>query len=350
MNRPKFFGYIAWLKFFSISLVVYGGQIAGSLSDFITAFSMPLFFFGSGYLFVDNKYSRKVRINNLIKRLIVPYFFIHSVMYPIWITVGKNYGIDAHLDIPWYKPLIGILYGSAVDNFMIHAVPLWFLPALFVTMLYYIFFIEGRTTKQKALLLLPIGLIAFAEYKLVPVHLPWGIDVGLTALIFFTLGNIIKNSKIAVKIYDYSVLALFSSLGLIALTYWLSTTNATVFTKSCHYNNYGIYLINAVTGLSSVFLLSIFLDKVFSVLKPIRFVSLNTLFIFGFNAVAYTVIKAVIVFVLKLPLDTVGGTNPFLDIFFLIIAYLLLTPGILFFNRFAPGLVGQKKLSKRTFI
>ena len=86
--------------------------------------------FSSGFLFFCAGYLRSntFSISKRFRQFILPYFLFAIVFYIIWL-VTRHYGADAETPLEWWKPLVGILYGTTPK--LPQNAPLWFLTALF---------------------------------------------------------------------------------------------------------------------------------------------------------------------------------------------------------------------------
>ena len=114
MNTTKRILWIDYTKAICIYLVLLGhAHVSQPIADFIYSFHMPLFFFLSGCLFSYDKHPtfREFALKRF-KGLMVPYLWINLFTYLFWLLIGKNFGEDSSISIPWYSPLIGILTGN----------------------------------------------------------------------------------------------------------------------------------------------------------------------------------------------------------------------------------------------
>lgn len=159
-----------------------------ALKNLIYSFHMPLFFVLSGFLARPESFDRAFGafLRGNVRRLVVPYFLFSVVSYPIWVAsvaFGKE-GVDA----PYWKPLLGTLYGNGTDTYLVHNVALWFFACLFVTeILFYWVYRLGSSTRMA------IALVAFSALAQIDSHydlirLPWSANVALCAVGFYGLG------------------------------------------------------------------------------------------------------------------------------------------------------------------
>ena len=98
-------------------------QIWGSVTDWISVFRMPLFFFLSGYLFSFQRNSDgKLFARKRFKQIVIPYIFINIITYLFWLLVSSHYGVSADEQLtPWYGPIVAALLCNGKD--MVHNIP-----------------------------------------------------------------------------------------------------------------------------------------------------------------------------------------------------------------------------------
>lgn len=159
-----------------------------SFSHWLWTFSVPAFYFASGYIYSyikceTNRYvdSKKVLINKAL-RLLVPYLFVSSVWcVPVWVLI---YGPD-----------------EIIQKFVLGASPsqLWFLLALFwvfviAEVLHSLF--PHLIQSNKFILVSSVALycIGIVLGKLMPMDY-WQLASGFQYLIFFQFGYVFRRSK-----------------------------------------------------------------------------------------------------------------------------------------------------------
>ncbi|MCB0807227.1 MAG: acyltransferase family protein [Bacteroidales bacterium] len=194
---------IEWIdiaKGIGILLVVYGHcQPPLVVNKFIYAFHMPLFFFISGYLFSRRKKEFKPFLNGKIKRLLVPYFVFSILSIPIQYLRFRMGEIDSFTFREMFFGLFNL------DGTVIFNRPIWFLMAMFVSLLLFYFVSRLPVAGQIISALAGAGIAIFVSAQ--HVRLPFGIDVALLAFIFIVIGyqskpfiSKIENSKLQSKI------------------------------------------------------------------------------------------------------------------------------------------------------
>lgn len=171
---------VEWLdvaKGMAIILVVLGhSSLPALLNRYIFAFHMPFFFFASGYTSDFNKYSFGEYICRKAKVLLLP-FFIYSVIN----LILQPYVSDLTYQEYWVQFLSkGWL-----------AVPLWFVPVLFIALLIakLVFMIENRIMRLVLIGLLPSFSVVL---KYLDIWLPWNISVVPYASFLIVTANYFK--------------------------------------------------------------------------------------------------------------------------------------------------------------
>ena len=194
LTEKKRIGYIDCAKFIGIFLLLV--EHAGNWSDlsgrgystlklWICSFHMPLFFivYGmvSSYKGLKSWNDWKKYSLHQIKALVVPYV--------LWAMIYAN-GFGA-------KFFLGVGYGSnpSLSYANTNAV-LWFLPAMFMSTLFYQFvlnFLNDKTNRAAytRLCIWIIALIVLAQLcrKVGSIRFPWGIDIALLGTVFMLVGH-----------------------------------------------------------------------------------------------------------------------------------------------------------------
>lgn len=327
-------------KAIGIFLVVLGhANPPSGVVKLIYAFHMPLFFFISGYLFNFTKYPTTGGfIKTKAKHLLIPYLSLNIISYLFWLFVSRNYGIDNAADVPVYKPLIGMIYGNGINDFLHHCVPLWFLVCLFVVeVLFYLLF---KNVKQKLLLLLGFAIIGYLDHYFSVVRLPWGINIAFTAIVFYGIGHVCKQQldkllEAKTWLLGLSATTLIGIMGLIALRNGVPDMNSRI------YNNYTLFIIGAFSGTVALLIISKLIEDRFNRLSAFVFLSMNTLVILGFHKIIGELIKGGLWFAFDINPARFVAALPY-DVALAIAEILVLVPFILFINAYIPVILGKE--------
>lgn len=119
-------------------LAIIWGHICckGWSNNLVYSFHIPLFFFLSGLVYNNAKYTSFVTfVKNRAKRLLLPYFIYSVVTWAIW--AAFTYVTHRPCD-DFFAPLLQTFIAQGSGGFLVHNVALWFIPCLFfVELIYY---------------------------------------------------------------------------------------------------------------------------------------------------------------------------------------------------------------------
>lgn len=334
------FIWVDYAKTIGIFLVVFAHTpLWTPVQNYIYVFHMPLFFFLSGYLFSFKRHNKYLPfLRHRFRQLLVPYLFFSVVTYIFWYFLARNFGADSNEDLVWYKPLIGIFYGIGRSPWLVHNIPLWFLPCLFVVEnLYYLLF---KNSKRRYLLILCFGTIGYLDYQFNQFHFWWSFNTALVGLVFYAVGHNLKSS-VAVLLSVRSGGLLIVSVISAAVVWWVSAENGRINMHISYYNSYLCFLVGGGIGILLMIVISALLQRLSLANKVAEFISNNTLIILGLHLMALSLTKAVSYFVLGLPLEIYEETV-LLNLLLSISSIGLLVPAIVLLNRILPFLVGKK--------
>ena len=291
---------------------------------------MPFFFFMSGYLFSYSKYPSYMEfVKRRFRQLLVPYVVINIITYLLWLLVLRNVGSDAGEDVGALSPLIAAATVNATE--MVHDVPLWFLAALFmVENLYYLLYRNARYRVVVTLLLL---LLAVLNNTYNTVRLPFCIDISLVALLFYRLGNVMREKgNILFKWYLFVLSAV--------VTVAVFMLNGKVAMHANYYNNIFLFIAGGVAGCYSMVYICKLLQLLCGDRALVQTIARNTLPICAFHLIVFAVIKGIMLYLLGLSPDILSGTFLPNTLFALLsMAVCLLIAKMV--NRFLPFVLGK---------
>ena len=175
------------LKGIGILLMIFDHVRFGHYSHYIIqSFHMPLFMILSGYMYKTDSFS--VFFKKKTKSLLKPYLFWGLLFFVLFIP----YGLLSHQSAK--NQLIGfVLFPTNMEK-MHFSAPLWFLPALFWTILLYLV-VDKITKNRKSIKLIAILLLTVLGYilsKIGPQYLPFAFGPALFSVSFFYFGDILK--------------------------------------------------------------------------------------------------------------------------------------------------------------
>ena len=158
---------------------------------YIQAFHMPLFFIVAGYLF-----SKKSSFPGLIKRkskaLLKPYLIygvLNLVIWMIYLAVKK--GVNDELFKTGFRYVIGLVYSRGTWYWMPNCSPIWFLTAMFISVILFNYIVKFKDLYQyilTALSFLAACVICYTGLF----KLPWNVDTALWALLYMLVGYKLK--------------------------------------------------------------------------------------------------------------------------------------------------------------
>ncbi len=364
MSQTQISSRISWIdtcKAYAMILVFYShlwftDKIPNSeiflQNKLIYAFHMPLFFILSGLLNKGNTREFIVFIKNKIFTRITPFlvfnFLLLVCLIPKDILIHK-FSVEKYLSM-----VAGLISGQGSIS-----VITWFLICLLTTELIH-FCISSKINSYKSKI---IAFVAFYSIgTLVTLNIDtvsnftgikpnfWYIHEALVAYPFFMIGVILNQTKLFDFISKSPVKYFSLVLSLIVL---LTTFN---LNKGFNDQDFSMVLmVNSqhghpiwflVTALAGAFSL-IFLSQITPTNSLLLFLGKNTLVLLGLNGFFRDILNPMIVRAIP-PEALNGNLKIFLVCSLITISSLIACiPGILFFNRFFPQLIGKKKKSSQ---
>jgi acyltransferase len=184
-------------KAVAIVLVVLG-HAKGIPAWFATAvysFHVPAFFVLSGW-FAARRAGDDPRalFVKLTRTFLVPYAVFFFAAYAYWLlTRGIGEKAQRWGDVPWWDPLTGFVSGIGPQLYVNPA--LWFLPAMFVTVLAYALLRRMLSPRTLALVSLAFALAWIALFPQAGIRLPFALDVLPVALAFYAIGAAVSGMQ-----------------------------------------------------------------------------------------------------------------------------------------------------------
>lgn len=297
MNR------VVWLdygKAIAIFLVVFAHTaLYKPLETFIYTFHIPFFFFISGCLFSFERYPcYKDFVIKRFKQLILPYIAINVITYLFWFFVSSRVGADADTEVAYSDPLLAALLVDARG--MLHDVPLWFLPALFITEnIYYLLF---KRVDRRWIAFLFLIVVVFVNEEFGTFEMPFSIDAALPGTVFYAIGcELRKKPRYAV---DNPVFFTISFLILLLAV----VANGRVAMHVAQYNNMLLFILGGIAGSLVLMYICTRLQNFLERKKSIEFIAMNTLLICGFHLPVFTCMKGFMLYAMGISPDSMNGT------------------------------------------
>ena len=320
--------WIDWCKGVGIFLVVLGHTLFTDITKvYIYGFHMPLFFFLSGLVCNEKKYDWKSFARSRFNSLIIPYVFFYILTWLLWLFVERDF---RHLNLEWWQPLVGMLYGAQWHGLMDHNGILWFLPCLVTTE--FLFFAITHINKKW---LQWVSVILFACIGfLFKVNLPWCLNIAMVALLFFWLGNecrpyLLNANCKSIAVWELPIAIILMISYIVLSSIWMNRVDM----SAAVYGNVGCFVVLALLGTLSLVLgfKSLVRDHagggyfgrntlvIFTLHQPIkRVIILLGIKLLGFfpadNNLFYAVVTDVLVFICLIPFIFIWNryVNPFL--------------------------------------
>lgn len=193
------------------------------LFQIIYLFHVPLFFFISGFLFKKESNQIKYVIKK-VRHLIIPYFCVFLLIAPIILYIESASISDFFVACKKYiwggEQLEVILRGAFI--------PMWFLPALFITQIIY----NGLQNCFKIKVMHTIALVLYIVNIFQVLYfkgfsLPWSVHVITLSIPIFHIGYIFKNIDMPKRIFVIPCfLALLSPILISGNTMDMSKANS----------------------------------------------------------------------------------------------------------------------------
>ena len=264
-------------KAIGILLMILGHTafISQTTIKFIYSFHMPLFFIIGGYLYRPK--AIKDSLKRDFQRLMIPYFVTCGVIIVYYIflyTLNPNYANDIH----YYMK--ASIWGSGINHHcLLFDVPwigaIWFLPALFVCKNTYNA-LQGVNANKKLMISTFIFLVATVIGRYL-IYLPFSILSGLSAIIFYAIGDRLKDFQ-KIKI-QYWIIGIFC---------WIvSIKYSHIYLVQPSLDLYFVDVIGATTVSILVYLLSKQISKLQSLSSSLVWLGRNTIYILCFHQIDF---------------------------------------------------------------
>lgn len=186
------YNYITIAKGIGIFLVIWAHILnRGPVYNFIYAFHMPLFFFISGMLFKNDKYTKiKDLLKSRFKSLIIPYLIYSIITLLLWGMIENKIWSEC------IKCFWEIFLARNSSRTMPFNPPLWFIPCLFSIEIIYFFINKYIKKGMKAFLIFCLAISGFLltriEFPINGKDFIWSLNISFVALTFYWVGNALR--------------------------------------------------------------------------------------------------------------------------------------------------------------
>ncbi|MBF6607282.1 MAG: acyltransferase family protein [Flavobacterium sp.] len=317
------------VKGFTIFLVVYGHNFP-FIEKYIYSFHMPLFIMVAG--FFHPQIARPGDISKRFRNIMIPYFLWSAMLFLFWYVLGRKYGDSAAWDLSPIKNLIGIFYSQGDRFYMDWGIPMWFLPALFVTYLLWHVLLKIQNEIVSGIVLFAVMVIGFIYPYFTDINLPWSTNIAMVAVFFYAFGH-----RIFAQINNMNRRSLI--IGLVAaglLSVLLCFLNSKVDMYRAIYGNELYFILGGLTG--SLFV--IFFFRAFPIFGFLGFIGKFSLMILALQLLAMTFIKLVLLTVFG---QTDFNFSEWERFLYAILQIILMIPAFLLVNKYVPILNGGAK-------
>lgn len=262
--------YLDMLKCLGMFIVVQGHIHTnyGWFSLPLHSYVIPLYFLLSGVTFRRSKFPTfGAFAKHRARTLLLPYAMFSVLTWIIW--AAFRYITHSEVESYW-MPLLQTLIAQGSGGFLVHNVPLWFVPCLFIveSMYYFIDKLPKWANLLTCIICTFIGTwMMTGQYADTFKLLPWSIESAFVAIIFYCVGNMLTKTW-SLKEIEERVVAnkRWAMLAIIVLTLILINT--------AHWNkhislgsdilgrNPLLFYFNAFAGIITVFLFSVLICSI----------------------------------------------------------------------------------------
>lgn len=245
---------IAWIdcwKGIAIVIFVAGNILDLKVAKYLFWFHMPLFFFISGYLYLE-KHDYLLFLKNKFFHLIVPYIsFLILFSLPTLGVYIQNFWQTKNLDLIYQLLLFAFkqLYGGQILSGRFGV--FWFVTCLFFTQQLYNFLYTKLGSDKWLINIIMVNAycLAMVDYWFFKdIIFPWNIDVVLMALPFYWLGHIASQNQ---NIFNYKKLISISAITLIIVAL-IDKFYLLELTFDMKHKSYGIVIVNLIIAMAGI--------------------------------------------------------------------------------------------------
>ena len=318
------------------------GNISGILKIWIYSFHMPLFFFLSGYVFSFHGEGYKTFLIKKIKSLIIPlisFSIIHIIfdlIYYNFLLNNSEYSLKIEIN-----KLIGIVFQQRSG---VYGAMLWFIPCLFVAE--NIFYWICRLTKNNNTFLM-MFISAVSLYfmgvlfiKKIGILLPWCIEISMIAVLFITLGYILKQNIRYIYIYilsDVKVSIIFFLINIILALINYNISGEMIDLIGDRIGNPVLFPLSALSGIIG-FIILFKNQKRFNI---IQYIGRNSLIFYGIGGMMAFVPNILIYNILHTNFIILGNAGVLVSIIFAFIQCAVTYPIVELFNKRLKFMLGK---------
>lgn len=250
---------LRWLdcaKGIGMICVIIGHIGISQFGAILYAFHLPLFFVLAGYSFNPTNINFRSFVIKKTKRMLVPYFSLGGILVVYYML--RRFLLFGDKDI-------GIYLGLIRDLFLQRRfLSIWFITALFISLLifYLINSMTGNRFVATVLVSGTAGTIGFVYTLNNGKPLYWNLDIAVEALLFLSMGYVIKKTHLVEKICLWTtmkrvVIAVFC--GTVTVAFSMKNYRLTAQQFDFFQGTIGIWylaLVAAISGVMCVIIIS----------------------------------------------------------------------------------------------
>ncbi|MBR8838418.1 MAG: acyltransferase family protein [Stigonema ocellatum SAG 48.90 = DSM 106950] len=322
-------------------VLVHTGRIDGRLDLYATSFFMPLFFFLSGFFVKESIREEKFIPFAKIKaqRLLIPYLTFSFISYVLWFFLIRKFKEEPLPSDPIVHFFSNIMYGVGGYGWLNFNITLWFFPCLFVTELIFFFLIRLPSRKSLGVILFVLSIIGYFFFQVIDIEkfrLPFGVDVALTAVVFYAIGYLARPYLLNedFKMWYQWPLVLLAMLDYILFS---NLNKESAFVIGNFGKNYFYFYLASLSGI-------LFWAQISRLIKPNKVFSeigKNTLVIFPLHLLLFPFFTGALIYVFKVSKTSIEHSN-IVALAYTIASVLILVPVAWILNRYMPFLLGRK--------
>lgn len=262
--------YLDMLKCLGMFIVVQGHIHThyGWFSLPLHSYVIPLYFLLSGLTFRRSKFlTFGTFAKHRAKTLLLPYAMFSVLTWAFW----ASYNCITHANVEsYFAPLFQTLIAQGSGHFLVHNVPLWFIPCLFVIESMY-YFIDKLPKWANMLTCVACAFVGVwmitGPYSDVLKLLPWSIESAFAAIIFYCAGNMLTKTwslkEVEEKIVAKKWLAILAIVVLTPILVYSAHWNEHVSLGSDLLGNCPLlFFVNAFVGIITVFLFAVLICSI----------------------------------------------------------------------------------------
>ena len=228
-----------------IAMIIGHCQVPMIIKDFIFVWHMPLFFIISGYFFKPSPIKRYINKNFI--SLVIPYLITATLLFSL--SLLKDF---YHKETDPINSFLGIFVAAGSDGLPMlgdyYVGAIWFLLALFWCRTIYNVIIMNSLTQEKGMLVIMIAVLS--TYIGTKIYLPTNVLQGMSAMVFFHIGNLCRKREAFQIQLNWFILVLCILMILGSLS-----TCHNDYPMSMVRCYYGYYPVNVIAACSFTYLL-----------------------------------------------------------------------------------------------